>query len=541
MKIRWIPEVVGATLLLLFPMLAPLVTPGYLFVYHHQLPLTKLIAGLALDALGIAVAGMMMLVILSGLGSVPRRLMGGLLAGLFLWCIAYNAYALSLLNIWPALNLTTAPRASFLTALAAWYHRWNFRLVIAVPSVMAALAWLKPGMARPMIRATRLALTMVAFCALWIVPEIAVLDWRAHEPTATVEAHAETQPVRSTRIVWVLFDELSYKLTLSDPPDGLQFPNLKRLHAQSISFGNLEPVANYTDLVIPSLLGRRSIEQIRSTPESRLIYLDRVTHKWAAYDASQTLFANAQRYGWNPGVVGWMIPYCRLFAGILTNCFWEPGAAAGLPFESWVSNRDSTFSYAVALPRAFAAEVHSRRHVDEKRRLDWILDYASLMEHLKTTLRDERIHFIYAHLPVPHPPGIYDRRTHQLCGCGNYLDNLALADDTLGTLMREIEESSGADPTTVIVSSDHSWRVPMWRNTINWTAEEERVSRGQFDTRPVFMIHFAGQKSGSEIAAPMPELVEHDVIEGMLEGKVIGPEDVERLAGSDRMAAKGPE
>lgn len=81
----------------------------------------------------------------------------------------------------------------------------------------------------------------------------------------------------------------------------------------------------------------------------------------------------------------------------------------------------------------------------------------------------------------------------------------------------------------MIVSSDHSWRVPLWKTTPYWSAEEEAVSGGRFDSRPVFMIHFAGQASGSEVLAPLPELVEHDVIAGMLEGRIAGPADVEAL------------
>ena len=46
MKARWITEAIGATLILLFPVLAPLISPGHLFVYHHQQPLTRLMDGL---------------------------------------------------------------------------------------------------------------------------------------------------------------------------------------------------------------------------------------------------------------------------------------------------------------------------------------------------------------------------------------------------------------------------------------------------------------------------------------------------------------
>jgi hypothetical protein len=486
MKVRWVLEAVGATLLLLFPVLAPLVTPGYRFVYHHHLPLTRLIGGLTLDFVAVAVAGMVVLAVMQRLAATPRRVIGGCLAGLFLWTLAYCGYVL--LNGWRPVLASGGPQPALLSELEVWWHRWAFRLVVAMPLVLGALAWLRPKVARPIVGATRVALAMVAFCALWIVPELVHLDLEAHEALPVVAAHAE-----------------------------------------SISFGNLQPVGNYTDLIIPSLLARRQIKQIRSTPQGKLLYREQARQEWVAYDASQTLFATAQNYGWNPGVVGWGIPYCRIFAGFLTRCFWQPGVGAGLSFEAWVA-RDSVLSYAWAVPRAFLAEAHSSKQADAKRLEEAIEDDRGLMEQMQATLRDERIHFVYLHLPVPHPPGVYDRRTHAWCACGNYLDNLALADDLLGKLLEEIDATSGNDATTVIVSSDHSWRVPLWQNTLYWSAEEERISQGRFDPRPVFMIHFAGQRSGREVLAPLPELVEYDILSGMLQGKIAGPEDVEALA-----------
>jgi hypothetical protein len=529
MKVRWVLEAVGATLLLLFPVLAPLVTPGYRFIYHHHLPLTRLMGGLMLDFVVIAIAGVVVLAVLQRLPSVPRRVIGGCLAGLFLWCLAYCGYVL--LSGWRAVLASGGPQPALLSELEVLWHRWAFRLVVAMPLLLGALAWVRPKIARPIVGATRVALAMVAFCALWIVPELVHLDLEAHEALPVVATHAAAVPARNTRIVWILFDELSYKLALIDPPDGQRFPNLQRLHGESISFGNLQPVGNYTDLIIPSLLARRQIKQIRSTPQGKLLYREQARHEWVAYDASQTLFATAQNYGWNPGVVGWAIPYCRIFAGLLTRCFWQPGVGAGLSFEPWVARDDSVLSYAWAVPRAFLAEAHSSKQADAKRLEDAIEDDRGLMEQMQATLRDERIHFVYVHLPVPHPPGVYNRRTHAWCACGNYLDNLTLADDLLGTLLEEIDATSGADATTVIVSSDHSWRVPLWKDTIYWSAEEERVSQGRFDPRPVFMIHFAGQRSGNEVLEALPELVEYDILSGMLQGKIAGVDDLEALVG----------
>jgi hypothetical protein len=530
MKARWFLEATGSAVVLLFPVLAPVVSPGYRFVYHHQTPLTHLMNGLLLDFAGLTVAGLLVMVLLPHLSSVPRRLASGCLTGLFLWTFAYCAIILA--TNWEWRDLSELPGPSVMGSIDVMWHRWGFPLATGLPLVLSALAWLRPGAGRVAVRATRFALAAVAFCSVWIVLKLVYLDFNAHASTPVLAASAEAEGGRKGRIVGILFDELSYKLAVSEPPRGQDFPNLRRLHAESISFGNLKPVGNFTELIIPSVLARREIAGIRSTPDGRPFYQERTQREWKRYEPSETIFGIARANGWNAGVAGWDIPYCRIFGGLLTRCFWQPGIGNGLAFEPWAGEKTSAISYAWALPRAFAAQLYSRREANNKRLAGMIVDGQQLMAAGEDMLRDTRVHFVFIHLPVPHPPGVYDRRTHRPCECGNYLDNLTMADDMLGRLMQEIDETSGTAGTAVIVSSDHSFRVPMWKASPYWSAEEERVTQGVFDPRPVFMVHFAGERAGREVMASLPELVEYDVIAGMLKGKITAPSDVEELVSS---------
>ena len=68
-------------------------------------------------------------------------------------------------------------------------------------------------------------------------------------------------------------------------------------------------------------------------------------------------------------------------------------------------------------------------------------------------IENNQVRFVFLHLPVPHPPGIYDRQRHLLRSGGTYLDNMVLADDSLGELLQEIDATPSASQTTVIVSS----------------------------------------------------------------------------------------
>jgi hypothetical protein len=272
-------------------------------------------------------------------------------------------------------------------------------------------------------------------------------------------------------------------------------------------------------------LGSR-IDQIRSTVTGDLWYKDELQNRWLAYDPNATLFALAERNGWNSAVDGWFVPYCHLLGSTLNACAWEPHYVPILPIEDYGASEDkSVMVNAAALPAMFLAKLIGRPKTTE---YSHVREYTNVMDRTRALIANNRVNFVFLHIPAPHPPGIYDRQRHVLRSGGSYLDNLVLADDTLGTLLQEINATPSAGQTTVIITSDHSWRVPTWSRQDGWSAEEEKVSAGRFDDRPVLLIHFPGQTQGSDVNTPTPELLEHDIIAGMLLGKM---DDSEELTG----------
>jgi hypothetical protein len=166
-------------------------------------------------------------------------------------------------------------------------------------------------------------------------------------------------------------------------------------------------------------------------------------------------------------------------------------------------------------------------------------DLAAIMPAAVALIRDQNIRFVFIHLPVPHPPGIYNRRTGTMSGDGTYLDNLALSDRVMGELMKTINATPQAGKTTVIVCSDHSWRLPVWQAVGLWTKEEAMATGGRFDPRPVLMIRFPGQQAGHEVTEPFDEIRVHEIIERMLRGQDPGL-DKAMLAGAALPAVAKP-
>jgi arylsulfatase A-like enzyme len=110
---------------------------------------------------------------------------------------------------------------------------------------------------------------------------------------------------------------------------------------------------------------------------------------------------------------------------------------------------------------------------------------------------------------------------------GSYLDNLVFADQTLGASLQAIDATPLADRTTVVVSSDHSWRVDLWRPTSDWRPEDTRVSGGRFDPRPLLIVRFPGESEGVKVTRAFPLIDMHGMIEAMLAGRMNSAADLQ--------------
>jgi Sulfatase len=520
-KRRWFLEALGVALLLSLPYFAQLLFPGSISLYHHHRDLRNTLCGLLLAMVEIAVLVVAVIAYFHyRLKSKPRAVASAAIATVVL--LRATDTVISLIQQWrtglnPEFADAAAPTAMFATATHFWFE-WPLRL--ALVAGVAALAIWRQSITQPFVKATRLALAAFAFCLLWIVPQVVYF---AYGLKPTQRTRPPIQAAKHKQIVWVLFDELSYKLIFEHPPDGMQFPNFNKLHAQSVSFSDVQVPGFYTDRIIPSVIAGKRIEEIESDSTRRLLYLNQA-HHWVPYDQNDTLFGIAQAAGWNSGIAGWYNPYCRIFPSVLDSCLWEPSTVLSLPIETVGASRDkSIIANAQILVGAF---ISGRSPSEEELAGPRIRVQTDLMKRADELIRGDQIDFVFIHLPVPHPPGFYDRKTHKLCACGNYIDNLVLADDALGQLEDEIKERGPLDQTTLIVSSDHSWRIGLWRGQESWTPEEERISGGKYDPRPVLLVHFPGQESAINIASSQPELIEHDIIASMLQNKLNTSDDL---------------
>ena len=380
-----------------------------------------------------------------------------------------------------------------------------------------ALRWLWPPAYRHAVRGFGVLLALAGCSMVWMIPQLLYQGLRPQRADAVVPlshlalvSDQTGPPADPERIVWLLFDELSFDQTFEHRFPGLALPAFDSFKSKSVVFSNVQPAGYYTDRVVPSYFLGAQVNNIRSSLDGDPT-INLSGKRWQAFDAKATIFADAQRLGWTTGVVGWYNPYCRILAGTLNYCFWRMGdgqSDGALPEHSALQN--------ALVP--VMGRVRDLAHEPTFAETKQAQDMAAVMPQAEALLRDESISFVFIHLPIPHPPGIYDRSRGRERAGGSYIDNLALADRSLAEMMAALSTTALASKTTVIVCSDHSWRVPMWRLTATWTKEDEVASHGRFDSRPVLMIHFPGQQEEHIVTAPFASIGIHDIIERMLRG-----------------------
>lgn len=507
-KIRPWLEGGGLAMLFLLPLIAIFLAPSQDGFYHQVMPITSLTRGALLDLL----------------------LLGSLLGAGLAWLNGLGSRLVQRLLWIPVLFVT----AWLVERGIAEYIR-TVKIGTPVPNWAQHLPWIVLASAVLLLLFARrhydvavqmaeVFLMSAGFATLFVIlPHLLVACFN-HAPA---EQASFTHPVRQPwqpgepRVVWVLFDELSYNQVFDHRQPDLKLPAFDKLKQESVSFSQLVPVQNLTEFVIPSLFLGRSVSAVRSNHQGALFWRSSPEMSWQSFNQDATVFAAARRQGWETGAAGWYNPYCRILASTLDRCYWTSQEFAGGKRFNRLSSQQSVLENARdALP--FMAQIENAlQHTSSNQ--SHREDFERLLKEAKSLAEDENIRFAFIHLPVPHPPGIFPDPSPLGRGSEDYLGNLILADRALAELRAAVATTSAASDTIFIASSDHSWRVPMWRSAPGWTRAEERASNGGFfDQRPVLMVHFPDQSMGesASIDQPRSAMILHTLLLDIFTGKI---------------------
>lgn len=356
---------------------------------------------------------------------------------------------------------------------------------------------------------------------------------------------APLQPANSNRprVVWIIFDELSEDLPFHRRPDTLAMPEFDRLQNVALSATNAYSPAARTLQSIPALLTGRLVAAAMPDGPDELQLAFAGASETVGWSKQPDIFSTTRAAGFNAAVVGWYHPYCRVIGNRLTKCFWQPASENTDPDKLSIARaillQDSQLLQLLPFTSKVRAWIASTN-------LHWrslhLADYQILAERGAQTAADPDINLAFIHLPVPHPPNVYDRHhgVWDTTGDAGYLDNLALADRTLGQIRAAMERNGTWDNSTVVVSSDHWWRTEYWATRSIWSAAEDRYrDEGKFHHIP-FMVKLKDQKERLTYDAPFNTVLSHDLILDILQGKLAAADQVPAWLDAHRSIGESP-
>jgi hypothetical protein len=349
------------------------------------------------------------------------------------------------------------------------------------------------------------------FAMVMTVQLVRAAFWRPG-PQAFSHPIAAAPPNRP-RLVWILFDELAYKYTFETRDPSLAMPNFDHLRAESTLYTDVTPVAYKTTRAVPSLMLGRVVTDIEYTPGNRFL-VKTAESGWQTFDADASLMGLAKQSGVTTSIVGWYLPYCPIFAQVATECYWSNEDAQ----DRGPTMLQASFAENVWFPLRMVFEDYvlpSHAWADDAR---WsseghIASVKDVSQHALEVLSTSQADVIYLHIPSPHPVAFWNRRTAQFAIGGSYIDSLDYTDRLLGQMLAILEKQPRWGATMVIVQGDHSWRTEMWRPQPGWSEEDERASHGgEWDPRPLVMIHAAGEQNPQTVTAPTSVMHVHDAV-----------------------------
>jgi hypothetical protein len=320
----------------------------------------------------------------------------------------------------------------------------------------------------------------------------------ANKPTL-----ARIAKVPDRRVVWIIFDEMDYRLSFDSQPAQNQLPNFDRLRSQSLTAANALPPGILTAAAMPALIYGSDIRTTDPLSPDRM-RLNLADGGKLFFGDRPNVFSNARAAGFNTAIVGWYLPYCKSLSSSLTDCWWNPRQSQ----ENSVGN---TFAQVLMLQSRSLLETHSFSVFGQSLTTrGHAAMYTALLAHAKQAAVESGLGLVLLHFNIPHLPTFYDRRTggfDRTNPTGGYSDGLVLADHTMGELRAEMERKGVWDHTIVVVSADHFYR-------------NSPLVNGRRDPRVPFIVHYPGDDHRVDYDSEFRTVLTSDLILASLRGEV---------------------
>ncbi len=381
-------------------------------------------------------------------------------------------------------------------------------VVIGAVVVLLISTWLLLNWLRSAVPGIEFVLAFMVFLLpLFFVRAVMVV---LHSPPPPQIAGFLPHYKSTPRVVWIIFDEMDPRFAFDHRPRGLAMPEFDRLKSEATYMNDMTQAEHDTDVAMPSLVYGEHVSEISF--DSRWQLLGTIEGSSHREDLRRLpdIFGEARQAGFNTGVVGWFLPYCRIFADELSRCY----------TESMYGNSQSTVG--ARMKSQLFGLTPWQSHLQHVER------YHTLLQQAKDMASDPRLGLVLLHLAVPHGPGIYDPRRGQLTKFGIddsdwYSENLALTDRTLGQIRHAMEQAGIWDSSILLVSSDHKLRT---------------VAPQHSEGRVPYLVKLKGQQSGWTCDLPLNARITRSLINAILDGRLATTSDLYSWLSSGQSGAQ---
>ena len=308
------------------------------------------------------------------------------------------------------------------------FHSLAGRILTAVLAILSPLAFLTVG---------RVLLVLLGVTTIW-----------QHEATSPQPAAFRPNAPEQPRVVWIIFDEMDYRLAFAERPARVKLPEFDRLCGEAVHLTHAYAPGSCTMISLPALTTGRMVLRSKTDGPSTLRLRLAENNELADWGQLTNVFDRALALGFNTAAVGWYHPYDRILGHSLTRVTWHPfmwfEMVRGPDFATCLRHQITAVSF-----------------MEHRRRM--AADFQQALKEAVALATNRTVGLSLFHLPTPHPPGIYDAARQRFSVTrfskrAGYLDNLMLADRALGRLRQAMETAGVWTNTWLIATADHWWR-----------------------------------------------------------------------------------
>ena len=292
---------------------------------------------------------------------------------------------------------------------------------------------------------------------------------------------------RLQRVVWFICDEWDYRLTFIDRDRTLALPEIDRLRDHALFAENAFPPGPETPVSIPGYYTGRLVSAVEYQGPRQLGVKFQGESGLVPWSTQSNYFARARDLGFDTALVEWFHPTCRVLDGLTFCRWWEMAMqhnSMGHGLGQILRNQARSLFESNLFSLFGRALTHDQQTTT----------YAAMVSAGEDVANQTDYGFTVVHLPIPHAPNAYDRRTGQFT-LGNspirgYVDSLALLDRSIGEIRRSMENAGTWDPSTILFTSDHPYR------------EAESLD-GKSDPRIPYLLKMASQRESGVYNQPV--------------------------------------